>query len=318
MNDSEPQETHHLRRDPDRDKAGVPAYAMLDYGYVACVNHMGDDDEALRAARLSTDRETGVDAAADHRLRDYLWRNQHTTPFEQCELVVELQLPIFCLRQLDRHRTVMRDETGLEVVVETLDETMHAHTTRNEFSGRYSKMPDLFYVPLPERVKSKGRTNKQGSAEALAKLVQDAWHSEWAEEARHDREIYERAVGAGMASELARVHLPLNQYTRVRLKACLLNWFKFLNLRLRPDVQWETRLYAQAIGRICQQLWPETWAVFEEHSLYGARLSRTERRLARDAIEMALENIAGTSADVEDVRALLARLADPPDLLSAE
>jgi len=284
-------------------------YRVLDHGYIRYIDHMGDDNGPLESARMSTDKETGVDVAADDRLRERLWRDQHTTPFEANELVVELQLPIFCLRQLDRHRTVARDEAGVEITVETIDETMHAHTSRNEFSGRYSTMPDLFYVPTADRVRKKGTANKQGSAEPLDPDIQEAWVAAWRAEAKADRTMYEDAVATGMASELARIHLPLNQYTKVRLKACMLNWFKFLNLRLRPDVQWETRLYAQAIGKIVRDLWPKCWAVFEEHALYGVRLSRMERRLLRESISQhAYESNA-------EVRKLCDKLADTPDFL---
>jgi len=235
----------------------------------------------------------------------------NTTPFEACELVVELQLPIFCLRQLDRHRTVSRDE----IAIETTDEVMHAHTSRNEFSGRYSTMLDLFYIPKAERVKRKGTLNKQGSAEPLPQAEQTAWVETWQAEAGRDRRVYESAVASGMASELARIHLPLNQYTKVRLKACMLNWFKTLNLRLRPDVQWETRVYTRAIGRICRDLWPKCWALFEEHSLYGARLSRTERDVVRQVLLAAHAGAITTSAPLD---VILAKLADPGDFLEAE
>lgn len=291
-------------------------YRVLDHGYVRYVDHMGDDNAPLESARMSTDKATGVDVEADDRLRDYLWRMQHSTPFEANELVVELQLPIFCLRQLDRHRTVARDEAGVEVTIETIDETMHAHTSRNEFSGRYSTMPDLFYIPKAERVKRKGTANKQGSGEPLGPDAQAAFLENVTGSVRRAREVYERAVEQDIASELARIHLPLNQYTKVRLKACLLNWFKFLNLRLRPDVQWETRLYAQAIGRICRDLWPKCWAVFEENTLYGTRLTRTERQIL-------LALVHGAEVDQDNQvqqqlrKALLTKLADTPDFLEA-
>jgi len=288
-------------------------YRVLDHGYIRYIDHMGDDNGPLESARMSTDKETGVDVAADDRLRERLWRDQHTTPFEANELVVELQLPIFCLRQLDRHRTVARDEAGVEITVETIDETMHAHTSRNEFSGRYSTMPDLFYVPTADRVRKKGTANKQGSAEPLDPDIQEAWVAAWRAEAKADRTMYEDAVATGMASELARIHLPLNQYTKVRLKACMLNWFKFLNLRLRPDVQWETRLYAQAIGKIVRDLWPKCWAVFEEHALYGVRLSRTERQLARELLADLVRH--ADLSEQPEIGKLFDKLADMPDFL---
>ena len=298
-------------------------YRMLDHGYVKYVAHLGDDNSPLEGARMSTGRETGVDVVADDRLRARLWRDQHTSPFQLCELVVEMQLPIFCLRQIDRHRTIARDElavdssgrySAVESTVESCDPTMHAYTARNEFSGRYSAMPDLFYIPVPSRIQRKGAANKQGSAGPLPVAQQVGFVAAWMDAAAEDRLLYEKAINAGMASELARLHLPLNQYTKVRLKADLLNWLKFLQLRLQPDVQWETRQYAQAVGKIIKDLWPKTWAVFEEQ-LYGARLSRTEWQTVRCVLEEFVSDSGpGEPGPITD---LLRRLDGHDDLLEA-
>jgi thymidylate synthase (FAD) len=282
---------------------------LLDHGYVKYVEHMGSDLSPLESARMSTAKETGVDEAADTRLLNRLWGDQHSTPFESCELTVEISCPIFVLRQLDRHRTVSYDD----MTVETVDEVMRSFTSRNEFSGRYSVMPDLFYIPKPERIKRKGTANKQGSAEPLSAKDQGHAFGLIVESTNVARKTYERLIEMGVASEVARVALPLNQFTKVRLKANLLNWFKFLNLRLRPDVQWESRIYAQAIGRICRELWPRCWAVFEEHTLLGCRLSRTERRLLCRVLSNLLDE-----PDNKDIDKLCRKLAAGPDLLEIE
>lgn len=293
-------------------------FPVLDHGYVQLIDWMGDDNSPLENARMSTGKATGVDVTLDDRLRERLWRDSHVTPFQCCVLIVELQLPIFCLRQIDRHRTIKYDELTQTVeTIETVDETMREFTSRNEFSGRYSTMPDLFYIPKPARVKRKGVANKQGSAEPLSPEEQNKWTQAWVQESLHDRDIYDQAVKSGMASELARIHLPLNQYTKVRIQADLLNWLKFLNLRLRSDVQWETRVYAQAIGKIVRELWPKTWKIFEEHTLYGARVSRRERQELRRLVEVA---IAMGAPDFYDkmLATLGDTLGDTPDLLEME
>lgn len=296
-------------------------YKLLDHGYVQLIDFMGDDLTPLASARMSTGKETGVDEDADDHLRERLWRDGHTSPFESCEMIVELQLPIFCLRQIDRHRTLKYDDAQIE----TVDPTMREFSTRNEYSGRYATMPDLHYCPALTRIKGKNPSNKQGSGELLGeqsrfyavKLVQDT--------TAKSRESYEALVGMGVASEVARLPITLNQYTKVRLKACLLNWFKFLDLRLRPDVQWETRCYAQAIGKIIMALWPKTWDVFEEHTLYGTRLSRTERAFLKRALEVyqrAPERTAALNAGSKfvepGIEALLVKLTTPSDLLETE
>lgn len=284
-------------------------FKVLNHGYIRYIGHLGSDLAPIESARMSTNKESGVDEKKDDGLRDYLWRMQHTTPFEANELIVEIQCPIFVLRQIDRHRTVKYDELEVRIEVESVDQTMREFTSRNEFSGRYSEMPDLFYIPELARIQRKSATNKQGSAEPLSEHDQQEVQKLLLESTAHARQVYENLIARGVASEIARVALPLNQYTKVRLKASLLNWFKFLDLRLRHDVQLETRVYAQAIGKICKQLWPKAWAVFEEHNLYGARLSRTERQTLHEAI---------LRVDYEKnpvLRKLFDKLADGGDLL---
>lgn len=246
---------------------------VLDHGYVQYIDHMGDDLSPLEAARLSTGRETGVDVQADDKLRARLWSEFHTSPFEMAELVVEMQCPIFVLRQLDRHRSIDYDGT----TIESADENARQFMSRNEFSGRYSTMPDLFFIPPAERIQKKGVANKQGSAGGLDPHVQHELREFLEKQTKLSRETYERLVEAGVASEIARVALPLNQYTKIRLKGSLLSWLKVLDLRLRLDVQLECRVFAQEIAKIVRRLWPRMWAVFEEHTLYAVTIPATAR-----------------------------------------
>jgi len=257
-------------------------FDVLDHGYVALVDYMGTDLSPLASARMSTNNPTGADEKKDDSLRKRLWKDSHTSPFERNVLVVEVQCPIFVLRQIDRHRTVKYDE--LTITVESVDTVMREFTNRNEFSGRYSEMPDIFFVPETDRVQRKGVTNKQGSADPLPAEVQYEVRKKIQNATRVARETYEEIIAAGVASEIARVALPLNQYTKVQLQASLLNWFKFLDLRLRPDVQLETRVYAQKIAHIVKTLWPKCWEVFEENTLGAMKISRTDRKVLADVL----------------------------------
>jgi len=246
---------------------------VLDHGYVQYIDHMGDDLSPLEAARLSTGRETGVDVQADDKLRSRLWSEFHTSPFEMAELVVEIQCPIFVLRQIDRHRSIDYDGT----TIESQDENARQFMSRNEFSGRYSTMPDLFFIPPAERIQKKGVANKQGSEGGLDPELQKKIRSQFEDQTQGSRAFYEQLIGAGVASEIARVALPLNQYTKIRLKGSLLSWLKVLDLRLRLDVQLECRVFAQEIAKIVRRLWPRMWSVFEEHTLYAVTIPATAR-----------------------------------------
>jgi len=236
---------------------------VLDHGYVWMVGKLGDDNTVLERARMSTDKPTGVDLKADEALRRRLWFDEHTSPFEMCELVFELKLPKFCLVQIDRHRTIQQGDNEIEII-STIDDSMHVYSSRNEFSGRYSVMPDEYYIPTKERISGKNLLNKQGSGSVLSEDVKVDF-LRFLETTVEDTRIgYDAAVESGVANELCRLVLPQNQYTRVTLKANLLNWFKFLRLRLKPDVQWETRQYAEAIAYYIRTHFPKSYSIFEE------------------------------------------------------
>ena len=76
----------------------------------------------------------------------YLRRHKHTTPSEMVELKFHCCMPIFIARQWIRHRTA----------------------NVNEYSGRYSLIPMLFYTPPAEQLQTQSRKNNQGrSGQAL-------------------------------------------------------------------------------------------------------------------------------------------------------
>ncbi|MNL60426.1 FAD-dependent thymidylate synthase [compost metagenome] len=64
---------------------------------------------------------------------------------------------------------------------------------------------------------------------------------------------------------------------------------------MAPNAQYEIRVYAQELARLIQRLWPQTWAVFAEHTLEAATLSKTERALLVDVLSDALGTSDGTA-----------------------
>lgn len=227
---------------------------LLDHGYVKYISHMGDDLSPISAARMSTGNPTGVDDTKDAATRDYLYRHRHDSPFEMAVLQVEVQCPLFVRSEWHRHRT----------------------QSYNEASGRYMEMPDIQYLPLDERMQSQSLLNKQGSDENLPAGLRVEIVRRMKEEQRIVRENYEFYLQNGLAREVARINMPLSQYTRFRAQANLRNWLHFLNLRMAPNAQYEIRVFAHAVAGIIRTLWPETFKTFEEHTLHAATFSRTE------------------------------------------
>jgi len=180
----------------------------------------------------------------DGGLLAYLSDNKHSTPFEMAGMVIEVQAPIMVFREWHRHRT----------------------QSYNEMSGRYIPLPDVNYVPTVERLLINSKTNKQaGTVKGAAELTEE-------DSAEYQRELdwvwkaqeafYQRWLKRGVPKELARVHIGVGRYSRMRACANLRNWLAFLTLRMDEKAQWEIRQYANAVGGIIAEKFPKTWGLF--------------------------------------------------------
>jgi thymidylate synthase (FAD) len=217
----------------------------LDHGFVRLVDHMGNDLSIVRAARVSYDADwrTGESDGSDMKLLRYLWRNEHTSPFEAVAFTFEVKAPIFVLRQWHRHRTWVY----------------------NEVSARYTKLPDEFYVPDAEKIGTQSKNNKQ--ARDLAETFKE----------NHGVELmhYEGACHKAFSSydylsakewprELARGVLPVSTYSRMFATVNLLNLLRFLKLRVHEHAQYEIRVYAEALEQLAKLVVPEAMKVWRE------------------------------------------------------
>jgi thymidylate synthase (FAD) len=287
---------------------------VLDHGYVRLVDFMGSDESVIEAARMSTGKgfiswdpyqlckkcgvvfalATGGENAyrqtqplvfdagghylqcnhdwemcpnGDQGLLEHLWSHHHATPFEMCELAIEVQAPIFVFREWHRHRT----------------------QSYNEFSARYSQMQNLHYIPELTRIQKQSAANKQGSAEAFPEDEAESIRMFIEAQQEQIYESYDEWVEKGLAKEVARVNTPVSRYSKMRAKTDLRSWLMFLNLRIRPDAQWEIRQYAQEVASIIGNLFPRTWALFMEYDLYGTRFSRTEMNVLRSMLSRLMD-----------------------------
>jgi thymidylate synthase (FAD) len=221
---------------------------ILDHGYLEFVESWGSDEDIIEDARMSTDKGFlgwgTKEEPGDEKLLRYLWENEHTTPFEGSGLKIEVMAPILVFREWHRHRT----------------------QSYSELSARYTPLPDVNYIPTTERLLINSKTNKQagtikGAAE-LTPALADGFRESLKEVYADDQLLYEEALSAGVPKELARVHLPVGRYSRMRASANLLNWLKFLKLRMAPSAQYEIRQYANALGDFIGEIFPRTWDLF--------------------------------------------------------
>jgi thymidylate synthase (FAD) len=229
-------------------------FPVLDDGFVALVDAMGDDQAIVQAARVSYG--AGTRAVSDDRtLLRYLMRHWHTTPFEMAEVKLLLRVPMDAWRQWVRHRTASINET----------------------STRYSIAIDAAQRTPADAWRLQAPGNRQGSEGRLDPALGAELSAGEAEVQHAAREAYQHRLAAGVAREQARKDLPLSTYTEAYWKADLHNLLHFLELRMSPAAQWEIRQYAETIGReIVRPLFPLAWEAFVDYRLQAVHLSRLD------------------------------------------
>src|SRR6478752_9483863 len=105
---------------------------VLDHGFVRLDGSMATDLSVVNAARVSFARRKEEMDASDEGLIRFLMRDRHGTPFEHNSFRFHVRTPIFVAREWFRHRV----------------------GSFNEFSMRYAKATDDFYVPAAADVRT--------------------------------------------------------------------------------------------------------------------------------------------------------------------
>jgi thymidylate synthase (FAD) len=254
-------------------------FPVLDHGFVALVDYMGTDECIERAARVSYGYGTRK-ASLTRGLLRYLRRHLHTTPSEMVEVKFHCCMPMFVARQWIRHRTA----------------------NVNEYSGRYSLMPMLFYTPPAEQLQTQSQQNNQGrsSQPVTPEKYQEAVRR-WNQIRAESRAAYEWMTSENIARELARIDLPLSTYTQWYWKIDLHNLLHFLKLRVDEHAQWEIREYGRVMAGMLERVAPLSYEAWIDYDVCGARLSRIERdalsRLVQSSDDGSLRARQGAGLD---------------------
>ena len=243
---------------------------VLDHGFVEFLDCMGDDFTPAQDARISTGSEA-KDENADRILTRFLLRHKHSTPFEGVILKFKVKAPIMVFREWHRHRT----------------------QSFNEVSGRYRQLDPEYYLPEPSRIKKQSTTNKQGSGEEFDFHDQTSILENWKIHQEEFEIDYCKLINNNVANELARLEMPVSHYSEMIVTANLLNWFRFLQLRMASAAQFEIRQYANAIGELIKERFPICWSAFEDYWLNAITFSAKElQALARTDIDWLLSEHA--------------------------
>lgn len=237
--------------------------------------------------KLTSEQMEEYDKRADEdiSLLRRLLRDRHTSPFEMCEIIFFVEVPMDCWRQWVRHRTA----------------------SINEYSTRYMEALDHFQITPADEWRTQAKSNKQGSGgyldewpayeedakipnsflEAYVSGLSPGEHLSNTEQDLHIqiRNTYKERLTLGVAREQARKDLPLSTMTRAYWKCDLHNIFHFLNLRMDEHAQYEIRAYANCMFNIVQELFPIAAQAFKDYRLDAVTFSRMEMEVLRSHLE---------------------------------
>jgi thymidylate synthase (FAD) len=136
------------------------------------------------------------------------------------------------------------------------------HNSFNEFSLRYAKATDDFYVPDLDDVRS--QVGKPGAYTFEPVEGELATHTRDQLRKVYDvaYETYTALVEAGVARELARSVLPVGAYTEFYWTVNARSLMNFVSLRAAETAQREIRRYALAVEAFLAREMPVTYAAF--------------------------------------------------------
>jgi thymidylate synthase (FAD) len=219
-------------------KPGQDLYRTLDNGFVKLVEFMGGDQRAVDSARVSFG-SVSKGQEQDRKLIEYLLANGHLSPFEHSVFQFHIKCPIFVARQWMRHRIA----------------------SYNEISARYTEVKEEFYYPEAFRVQDK--INRQGSVRAGG-LEQEKMLAVYDKAIKASYAAYTELLAAGAAREMARMVLPVAQYTQFHWTINARSLLNFISLRADAHAQYEIRQYADAIIEIFRAKMPWTWEAWSK------------------------------------------------------
>ena len=174
-----------------------------------------------------------LNSETSDKLIAYMVKNKHWSPFEMCDMTVEIVTSRGIAQQILRHRSF----------------------SFQEFSQRYAEVTDFEDVQL----RKSGTTNRQSSSEAFnptlngnnieaSRLIEN--------HLRESEFLYKSLLDAGVAKECARFVLPLTTQTKIYMKGSVRSWIHYLQIRCDSHTQLEHQQIALAILDIFKTNFP--------------------------------------------------------------
>ena len=202
--------------------------------------HNSAEDMIVYMARVSNPSNQSM-TRGDEKLIRYLIKNQHWSPFEMVNVVMEINTTRDIARQILRHRSFAFQEFSQR----------YADPTKNlGFELREARLQDL--------------KNRQNSVCTEDTELQKKWNLKQQEVIGDAQHAYEWAIANGIAKEQARVVLPEgNTQSRMYMNGTLRSWIHYCELRRANGTQKEHMEIADDCWKIISEKFPNVARALE-------------------------------------------------------
>lgn len=208
-------------------------------GFVELQDHMGGDTQVVNSARVSYGKQVDHLSDKDIRLIKRLMADKHVSVLRSTVFTFRVACPMAIRNQWYRHvigGAYANDQIGW-----------------NEISRRYTSFNRQYYIPSEFR--GQDPDNKQASV-PLEGDEQEMLRELFAAVIDVAEKNYGELLAMGVAREQARLVLPQALYTEFLWTVSLQGVLHFLDLRDKPEAQWEIAAYAQGIRDLITPIVP--------------------------------------------------------------
>lgn len=203
--------------------------------------HNSAEDMIVYMARVSNPSNQDV-TRGDEKLIRYLIKNQHWSPFEMVNVVMEISTTRDIARQILRHRSF----------------------SFQEFSQRYADPTKDLGFDLRE-ARLQDTKNRQNSIETENSELKSEWMIKQMNIIAEAKQAYEWAIENGIAKEQARSVLPEgNTQSRMYMNGSLRSWIHYCQLRMANGTQKEHMEVATECWNIIKEKFPNVVAAIEQ------------------------------------------------------
>ena len=206
-----------------------------------CAGHNSAEDMIVYMARVSNPSNQDM-TRGDEKLIRYLIKNQHWSPFEMVNVVMEISTTRDIARQILRHRSF----------------------SFQEFSQRYADPTKDLGFDLRE-ARLQDTKNRQNSIETEDSELKSEWIIKQMSVIAEAKQAYEWAIERGIAKEQARAVLPEgNTQSRMYMNGSLRSWIHYCQLRMANGTQKEHMEVATECWEIIRDKFPNVVAALEK------------------------------------------------------